>query len=225
MVTNLMGKCCAALLILTISLVTAASTVAEEKAPPGPPPFVNGIPFPKFIETNGYRDSLRKSIVKFERDFGACTLAMVSARRTVVVPKKPVNFPDHGQVPQWIEVMDMKGCGKAFLRGVLVAQLGDSFKFFPLVHGSGISGVLEQWDVIETLIPAQKSIAEKAGCGKEDKVKILAHDLIGKKTEETGRAWKEAWKLETCKGPKTVKIAFRKDASGATTFQILDDSR
>lgn len=198
------------------------SVKAEEKLPPPPPQLINGIPFAKFIETNGYREALRKSIINFEKEFGPCETATVKKRRTVVVPKIQVKFPDGGKVPQWIEVMDMMGCDKPFLRAVLVGQLKNSFKFLPLVPGTGISSVIDQWDVIKTLVPAEKLNAEKAGCGQDDKIRIHGHYLTDKKKDGSDLVWNENWKLMTCKGPKVIKVAFKTDGEGKTTFQILN---
>ena len=121
-----------------------------------------------------------------------------------------------------MEVLKITGCEAPVERAVLVVYINRKTVFLPLVAGNALSrfDVILQRDVIKTLIPVERVLGMRAGCGKDEEVRILDTKTLSKRETESGLAWEEEWKLANCKGSKLVRVSYTSGEDGGTSFQI-----
>lgn len=206
--------------VLTAAIATPS--MAEKRDPGDPPEEINGEPFRKFVNGDVYFGELTKEATQYEARVGACATPGEVERVTAGRPQLLTKFPDLGTPPQWMEILKINGCAKPVERAVLVLYVGKKLLFLPLVAGNALSrfDVMLQRDVIKTLMPVERTLAVRAGCDDDDKIRIVGTKTLSKKSTESGLAWEEEWHLANCKGAKSVRVSYNAAKTGGTTFQI-----
>lgn len=211
--------------VLLAAMSVAATGIAQDNHPGDPPKEIDGVPFRKYVNSHAYFDEMAKDTMVYEARIGACAKPEKVERLNVGRPQVLTKFPRLGTPPQWMEVLKVTGCDEPVERAVLVVYVNEKTVFLPLVAGNALSrfDVILQKDVINTLIPVERALGVRAGCARDDSVRILDTKTVSTKETEAGLAWEEEWQLATCKGTKRVRISYSWGEGRGTNFQIRQE--
>ena len=213
-------------LLAIVRLVAPSPAGAENnqdvRKPSDPPERFRGIPFRNFLASRDYMVALGEYALNYEREYGPCATPEFAGRLNVGRASFATTISDHGVPPQWLEVVKITGCDDPFPRNILVMIVEGELRYFPLLLGKSISrtDAILQRDVVRSVILSERAVAQRSGCSKSDKVRLLSAVLLHQKKSGASTIWEEGWALQNCHGRKLLKIHFKTSPEGGTDFVI-----
>ncbi|GBF25740.1 hypothetical protein MnTg02_00773 [bacterium MnTg02] len=203
-------------------IAAVAENHPDVQKPGDPPERFKGMPFQTFLASGDYMTALREHALNYERKYGPCATPEFAGRLNVGRASFATTISDHGVPPQWLEVVKITGCDDPFPRNILVMIVEGELRYFPLLLGKSISrtDAILQRDVVRSVILSERAVAQRSGCSKSDKVRLLSAVLLHQKKSGASTIWEEGWALQNCHGRKLLKIHFKTSPEGGTDFVI-----
>lgn len=214
-IQKLMAKalCCFALLAPVNGLDAA-------EYPGAPPASVGGMTLSNYLGSHTYWSQLKSFVIQYESALGPCRTPLLNKRQRAAPAKHPVNVPNFGIPPQWIEVLDIEGCEQTFTREIATMMIDGKPRFMPFLRGNSMADPFLQIDVLRTLMPLARSEASKAQCHHANDVRIIEAKLINRRRGNEHLIWSEEWHVENCHGVHAYNVKFNQKAGQGTTFSI-----
>lgn len=223
------------LVMLTSTLLAQAAPNTVDPAAPAKPgsitpnnpastqlPPVDGQVLQKILNSKDYLEHLVRYLIGYETWIGICTDAEPDQRLRTLMITEPVRLPgiDGISTPQWLEVIQIKGCNRSYERMIYATYHDGKPVFHAQISGSTKTTPQLQHETLAALRARETERAHQAGCERADSARILAANLDPDWAGGTDREWREIWVVHSCKGVKKVPVLFGPGADGTVTFSF-----
>ncbi len=191
---------------------------------PGPDesPTVNGQPLRSILNDKAYLDQLVRYLIGYETWIHICTDAEPMERLRTLMVGEPQRMPgiDGFSSPQWLEVIQVRGCNRTYERLIYATYHDGKPVFHAQVSGSTRTGPRLQHEAVTALRARETERARAAGCESTDRARIVAAELDGAWPQTSDTHWRELWVVYSCKGTSEVPVQFFTGDDGNVTFKF-----
>jgi len=199
------------------AIIAAPAAVAQVSKPGDPPRAIRGVAFADFIESNVYVNQLIAYTMGYEKRLGPCRRPEVRRRLPFVRLKNPVRITGVGTPPQWLEVIEIGGCGKTFKRTIFTAYFNNKVQRVAMLMGSSRTGPKLQWEIVRAVLPVARARAKESGC-RVGTVRLLKAVREGPAPADSNAPWNETWTTIDCTGNHDYAIALKPDSKGGVIW-------
>jgi len=190
--------------------------------PPVPEaPEIDGAPLQDYLNSAEYIERLVTYLIGYETWIGLCVDAEPQDRVRTWMVTDPVALPGADPLtgPQWIEVVEIEGCGRRYQRMVYATVADDKTVFHARLPGDSRTDPLVQHAAVTDLRRRFSEIAWERGCDRADHARVIAGEVEEGWPQETENRWRENWVVHTCEGVATVPVIFTRGEGGVVTHE------